>query len=182
MELISRKEAKRLGLKRYYTGKQCSNGHICERYVRGECIDCQSQKSKDNGPKEHYKKLKKDWKIKNKEYHDNQSKIWYENNKDRRLAASKNWRESNRGLVTSYTRKYQTGKENRTPSYANQEKMKDFYKNCPPGSEVDHIIPLHGKLVSGFHIETNLQYLTVSENCSKSNKYNPSQLACASKL
>jgi hypothetical protein len=43
MEQISRKEAVRLGLKRYFTGVPCIYGHICERRVRlygGECVEC----------------------------------------------------------------------------------------------------------------------------------------------
>jgi len=36
---------------------------------------------------------------------------------------------------------------------------------------VDHIIPLQGETISGFHILKNLQYLTVSENSKKSNQF-----------
>lgn len=45
--------------------------------------------------------------------------------------------------------------------------IKEFYKNCPPGYEVDHIVPLSK---GGLHTITNLQYLTVTENRKKSNK------------
>ena len=49
--------------------------------------------------------------------------------------------------------------------------IKEFYDNCPKGMEVDHIIPLNGKLVSGLHTIGNLQYLTPNANRSKSNKF-----------
>jgi 5-methylcytosine-specific restriction endonuclease McrA len=59
----------------------------------------------------------------------------------------------------------------RIPRWADLQKIKEFYKNCPPGLTVDHIIPLCGKEVSGLHVHTNLQYLTLRENSRKSNKW-----------
>lgn len=41
MEIITRKQAKELGLKRYYTGKECRKGHIAERFtLTGCCLEC----------------------------------------------------------------------------------------------------------------------------------------------
>ena len=59
----------------------------------------------------------------------------------------------------------------RTPKWANLEKINQIYKNCPEGYHVDHIIPLRGKLVNGLHVENNLQYLLAKDNIKKSNKY-----------
>jgi hypothetical protein len=43
-EIISRKEARALGLKRYFTGKPCCHGHVDERYVAaGLCAECSRQ-------------------------------------------------------------------------------------------------------------------------------------------
>lgn len=41
MMLISRVEAARIGLNRYFTGKPCCRGHVCERYVSdNKCVIC----------------------------------------------------------------------------------------------------------------------------------------------
>lgn len=61
----------------------------------------------------------------------------------------------------------------RTPSWADKGSIDEFYRNCPPGYTVDHIVPLQGKLVSGLHILGNLQYLTQFDNFSKHNKFEP---------
>lgn len=61
-------------------------------------------------------------------------------------------------------------KKSATPKWACLETIKLIYKNCPVGYEVDHIIPLLGKTVSGLHVPENLQYLLKSENRIKSNK------------
>lgn len=52
-------------------------------------------------------------------------------------------------------------------SNADKALIKEIYANCPPGHEVDHIIPL---AKGGLHHQDNLQYLTVRENRSKGAK------------
>jgi len=66
---------------------------------------------------------------------------------------------------------YKTSKIQRTVSWSELDKIKEFYNNCPQGHHVDHIIPLNGEKVSGLHVLENLQYLPASDNCSKNNKF-----------
>jgi len=45
--IITRKEAKAKGLKRYFTGKPCKRGHISERLVCNKgCIECELERKR----------------------------------------------------------------------------------------------------------------------------------------
>lgn len=86
---------------------------------------------------------------------------------------SKEWRDNNRGLVNARANEYQAAKIQRSPPWLSDEHrqiLEIIYDNCPKGYEVDHILPLRGKHVSGLHVPWNLQYLPMSVNRSKGNR------------
>ena len=62
---------------------------------------------------------------------------------------------------------YRAKLKSQTPENVDREEIKKFYKNCPLGHEVDHIIPISK---GGLHVLENLQYLTVTENRRKGSK------------
>lgn len=67
MNIITRKGAIEKGLTRYYTGKPCKHGHVCERTtVNRSCISCHRKSAKNNA-KEYYKQKKN--KAKKREYY-----------------------------------------------------------------------------------------------------------------
>ena len=61
--------------------------------------------------------------------------------------------------------------KDKTPNWVNLDEILHFYSKCPIGYEVDHIIPLNGKIdgrpVTGLHVLYNLQYLPADENRKK---------------
>ncbi len=60
MAVISRAEAKALGLKRYFTGKPCKWGHVAERYIGGVCLKCDSERT-SNPAKKKAKRHRRYW-------------------------------------------------------------------------------------------------------------------------
>jgi hypothetical protein len=85
----------------------------------------------------------------------------------RELAALEIIQRKNRRFITQ-----------RTPPWADRAVIKEFYdaakrktKQTGTMHHVDHIIPLKGRLVSGLHVENNLQVIPAVTNISKSNRF-----------
>lgn len=93
---------------------------------------------------------------------------WVKENRKKRIAE---WAQNNKGRRSANEQKRRDRIKNATVPWANLEAICNFYRNCPDGFTVDHIIPLQGKEITGLHILENLQYLPMTENCKKSNKF-----------
>ena len=98
-------------------------------------------------------------------------KIWKQKNKDKIKQQNRRYKDRHKEFLCYRENLRRALKLKATPKWANLDKIKEIYNNCPDGYHVDHIIPLQGKNICGLHIETNLQYLPASENVKKSNKY-----------
>lgn len=175
--------AKQLNWRFYFTGKKCKNQHIDIRYTSSkECRTCRINKNA---------KLinqQKEWTAKNKQrisllgkqrYYANhereleRTRARYRDNPEKVKATNKAWWDKHPKIGNHYAAKRRARLLQATPSWADMEGIKRFYANCPPGYHVDHIHPLQGKTVCGFHVLENLQYLPASENQSKFNRFTP---------
>lgn len=114
----------------------------------------------------------------NKKYYNKEKSRLYaaswlnkDDNRDKALMQSRKWRKNNLQYDAFRAATYRASKKQRTPNWADLDKIKHIYLNCPEGYHVDHIIPLRGTHASGLHIEYNLQYLLVRDNLRKRNLY-----------
>lgn len=135
-------------------------------------------------------------------------KIWSEKNRESIAARKAKWHAENRDKIAEgrreryakhperfqgYSKKYaaknphavaafaatrRSRKLRATPSWANLEKVGEFYESAEglrmltgEWYHVDHIVPLQGKTVCGLHNEFNLQILPAIENIRKGNKH-----------
>lgn len=100
-------------------------------------------------------------------------RLWRLANPGKASAHQKKWRDNpkNIGKVRAQWARRRLVIKQQTPAWASIDAIAEIYACCPPGYHVDHIIPLRGKLVSGLHIETNLQYLPDVENLRKANRF-----------
>lgn len=92
MNIISRAEAKALGLKRYFTGKPCKNGHISEWQVASyQCCECSRIKNSEKYHANPEKLLaqQKEYRANNAEKVREQAKANRLKNRDALLAGKK---------------------------------------------------------------------------------------------
>lgn len=111
-------------------------------------------------------------------------KKWHQENPDRTAAIKKKYREANPDKNAAQTARYKAAKLQRTPTWVGKEfealALEELYccaqartKATGVPHEVDHVLPMQGKKVSGFHLAANMQVITELENRIKSNRYEP---------
>lgn len=100
MNIIKRKQAKSLGLKRYFTGEPCKHGHVSERLVvNGGCCECGRIKCRK-------------YKMNNKETIKDVRRIYLDNNKEKVAETDRKYRRENKNRLNARRRElYSNDKE-----------------------------------------------------------------------
>jgi hypothetical protein len=148
-------------------GKVCTKCHTLKTYdefpkytryydgYRPDCKTCCNARNKLN----YYKDLTKS-RLRSRvdrKNHPQTYRTWLAKNKKQKNA----YKSQRRKLIIQAT-----------PKWADIQAIISFYKNCPEGYQVDHIVPIKGKHICGLHVLENLQYLPKFDNLSKGNKIN----------
>jgi len=174
-----RHEAKLRGDTHYFTGKPCKNGHIEKRIVSsGGCMECaRLQTVKTRITETEQQRLIRLQKGADRAAQWRQDNPEHENTK----IVKKRWKQDNPIKVYAATANRRAAKLQRTPLWltkAHHEQIERFYWEAAEISKVvgefyhvDHIVPLQGKTVSGFHVPWNLQVLHAKQNLSKGNNH-----------
>jgi hypothetical protein len=170
----SRKDALEAGALSYH-GKACKNCGHTERYSKSRgCINCNKSPAMAAYHKKRRQEKYEEIRQKDLEYK--------AKNKDRRYHYNKKYREENAEAVRLYQANYQAKRRadvnNRTPSWADLDKIRDVYAWAKLATavtgvdhHVDHVVPIKGKTVSGLHVENNLRVIPWWENLEKSNRH-----------
>ena len=126
-------------------------------------------------------------KVYNKEYSKvNSEKLrlrsakWHKNNPEKAAAYNKAWGRANPDKIRLKNARRYIAKKQRTPAWSDLEAIEAIYakarhltKVTGVPHEVDHYYPLQGKLVSGLHVETNIQVVTRHANSVKGSTFKP---------
>lgn len=119
MQIITRNEAIQIGLKKYFTGTECKNGHISERQViNSTCLEC---------ARESYKRMsiKQEYKQKVKKYHQLPQSI-LRRNQLRNIPGTKQ-KSSNRTKIFRSTEEYKEKRRIFDRSYRKLPHVKKAY-------------------------------------------------------
>lgn len=161
------------------------SANACRKYYKNNSEKCRiaSKKWKDKN-KEHLKEYgsKRDKEknaIRCRNYREKNRGLllkkefeYRENNKSKRADSYRSWCVNNKGRANFLKRSREKRVLAATPKWADMMAIKQIYiKASRTGMHVDHIIPLVHPLVSGLHVENNLQIITQRENNRKYNKW-----------
>lgn len=118
--IITRRQAKALGLKRYFTGKPCKRGHLAEwGTASGACLDCQYERDRRRYHQNPKKKRDRSrgWREQNTEKARETVRRWRDKNQERGRESVRLWKQKNPERVRALGREYRHRLIKRDPEY-----------------------------------------------------------------
>lgn len=160
MDVISRKDARLQGKKMYFTGKECVNGHVSERWVSTcGCDEClrvfvETNKDKRNEYDKRYREDNKEltrasqrryrtanpdklkgWRENRKDKHSVWAKEWYVKNKDAVAEQKRLYRTTNKSKIVGWAAVRRAKVANAFPGWADKSKIDSIYKQSSQQTE-----------------------------------------------
>ncbi len=111
----------------------------------------------------HYMKIRNSGTLQYKNLHDGKAA-------ERDRARTAQWKRDNWSTYKNYLLARKSRVKKLTPAWANLNEIQSFYRACPTGHHVDHVVPINGREVTGLHVIENLQYLPAIDNLKKGRK------------
>ena len=179
----TRKAALARGDKQYFTGVACVKGHVAPRRAKtGECLDCRAEHLVD-WRKRNPDKVKQHNDTQHERFADRlaeRSRYYYHLDVEKSRAAQREYQKQNLHIYAKSKAKRRAAQLKRTPAWLTEDDhwmMEQAYELASARTKVfgfawhvDHVLPLQGKRVSGFHVPLNLQVIPGVENIRKGNR------------
>jgi 5-methylcytosine-specific restriction endonuclease McrA len=155
-----------------------------------KCKSCEKEYRKANAAR--YKNLRREYYEAHRDLENERSLEYYRENRDRlirqhaeymRMTAAQQaaYRIENKDAYAARLAFGRAARSKRVPPWFTQDhfdQTRVFYQRARDATDlsgvpyqVDHIVPLRGKKVSGLHVPWNLQVITADENLRKGNRY-----------
>ncbi len=176
-EVVTRSAAKASGLRHYFTGKPCGNGHVAPRFAgNGWCVSCAMARNK-SPEKAAYDRARADA---SRTAIQSQQRAYYAANRPAVLASVKVWQAANKESVSHYKRMNKAARRSRQPAWRSELDefaMLEAADLCRKRElatgftwHVDHMVPLMAREACGLDIAANFQVIPAALNQKKSNK------------
>ena len=180
LAIISREDAKRAGLPRFFTGQACVHGHLVERFTSSNaCVVCARRNARKWCAKNIDRTRAYGIKsyAKNREAQVESARQYRKQFPEKANESTKKWRAANKSLVAAHGSAARARLLRATPSWVNIKDVAEIYQKRDEIAEttgmphhVDHIVPLKNPLVCGLHVPWNLRVIPAKENQQKKNR------------
>lgn len=180
------KEGRVLGTRFFFNGKPCQSAHVGPRFSNGGgCLEC--FRSRAVAYQNAYRKRNRNPHLEYSRVYQARARLegtdWASQNRDKMHELQRAWRRNNRDKMYAGSARRRANKAQACPAWLTADDHRQIAAKFDLANrlfvetgihhEVDHIVPLQGKTVTGLHVPWNLQAIPTSVNRQKPRHWNP---------